>query len=113
MIPFEERLRQERKRLKLTQAQFGKIGGVGKNAQRQYEKGERRPGTAYLEALAIIGVDTAYVLTGQRMPELNESLSMREKALVNLFRELSEKDKYTVQALSGVLADKISKKEAG
>lgn len=59
-----ERLRSERLRLGLSQDAFGAIGGVRKQAQIKYEKGERRPNTEYLAAIAAAGVDVDYVLTG-------------------------------------------------
>ena len=62
-----ERLREERIRLGLSQAQLGEIGGVQKQAQLKYEKGDRQPDARYLEAVAGAGVDVLYVLTGRRM----------------------------------------------
>mgnify|MGYP000888430742 CR=1 FL=1 len=60
-----ERLREERSRLGLSQAQLGEIGGVQKQAQLKYEKGDRQPDALYLEAVAAAGVDVLYVLTGK------------------------------------------------
>lgn len=59
-----ERLRAERLRLGLSQEAFGAIGGVRKQAQIKYEKGERRPNAEYLTAVAEAGVDVDFVLTG-------------------------------------------------
>ena len=39
MDDFSARLRQERRRMKLNQADFATLGGVQKQAQFQYEKG--------------------------------------------------------------------------
>lgn len=68
MTDFSTRLVEERKRLGLNQTEFGELGSVSKDAQFNYEKGSRRPDTAYLEAIARHGVDVAYLLTGVRMP---------------------------------------------
>lgn len=58
------RLREERKRLGMSQTKFAAAIGVHPNTQSRYEKDERSPDTAYLRAVANAGVDVAYVLTG-------------------------------------------------
>ena len=67
---FAERLREERKRLHMNQTEFAKATGVHLNTQSRYEKGEREPDTTYLSALAKIGVDMAYLLTGEHGRDL-------------------------------------------
>lgn len=57
-----QRLREERKRLSLSQTDFAKAVGVHLNTQSRYEKGEREPDTAYLEAIGKAGVDVGYVM---------------------------------------------------
>ncbi|UZJ58901.1 helix-turn-helix domain-containing protein [Pseudomonas sp. KU26590] len=59
-----KRLRQERKRLKLTQSALGAIGGVEANAQGHYESGQRLPRADYLFKIAAAGVDIMRVVTG-------------------------------------------------
>ncbi|RRV10730.1 XRE family transcriptional regulator [Pseudomonas sp. v388] len=66
MSDIGSRLRQERKRLGLSQREIGQLGGVAANAQGKYESGERVPKADYLAALASIGVDVLYVLTDRR-----------------------------------------------
>lgn len=65
MSTFGERLKEERKRLDLNQDDFAAVGGVKKLAQINYEQDKRFPDAAYLIAVAAIGVDTQYVLTGK------------------------------------------------
>jgi len=60
------RLREERKRLGLTQDALGEIGGVRKQAQLLYEQDKFRPDSDYLAAVAASGVDVLYVITGRR-----------------------------------------------
>ncbi len=79
-----ERLKEERLRLGLSQAALGEIGGVRKQAQLNYEKGERNPDSAYLSAIAKFGADIQFIVTGIRSAE---SLSPDEKELINLFRQ--------------------------
>jgi transcriptional regulator with XRE-family HTH domain len=79
-----ERLKEERVRLGLSQAALGEIGGVRKQAQLNYEKGERNPDSAYLSAIAKFGADIQFIVTGIRSAE---SLSSDEKELISLFRQ--------------------------
>jgi len=66
MNQIGQRLREERERLGLSQTALGAIGGVQQNAQFLYEKDQRSPSADYLHALAQIGADTHYIVTGQR-----------------------------------------------
>lgn len=59
-----KRLKQERKRLNLTQSALGAIGGVEANAQGHYESGQRLPRADYLFRVAAAGVDINRVVTG-------------------------------------------------
>jgi transcriptional regulator with XRE-family HTH domain len=68
MSVFHERLKEERKRLGLNQTEFAVLGGVTVDSQGNYERGSRKPDSAYLEALATHGVDVGYLFTGLRMP---------------------------------------------
>ncbi|KVX81577.1 helix-turn-helix domain-containing protein [Burkholderia ubonensis] len=87
-LKFSERLKVERKRLRMNQTTFAVLGGITKDTQLNYEHGSRRPDSAYLEALAAHGVDIAYLLTGQR----NESaLSTDEEVLLAGYRALDAK----------------------
>jgi transcriptional regulator with XRE-family HTH domain len=99
-----ERLREERERLGLTQAELGEIAAVAKNTQHNYEKGVRSPDAAYLAAVAAAGVDVLYVVTGQRTPRVEEGLSEREKAVLDNYRSLGEGDQAAVQRLTDALA---------
>lgn len=61
-----DRLREERKRLAMDQASFGAIGGVKALAQHTYESGKRSPDAKYLAAVAAVGADVLYIVTGVR-----------------------------------------------
>jgi transcriptional regulator with XRE-family HTH domain len=77
----QDRLKQERQRLGLSQEEFARLGGVQKRAQIHYEKGERKPDTDYLAAVAAAGVDVRYVITGQRLTPSEHELDRRMKAV--------------------------------
>jgi len=100
MDSLGNRLREERERLGLSQEAFGEIGGVKKLAQRNYEKGNRQPDASYLTAVAAIGVDVMYVLTGQRVAPVQPALSRREAALVDNYRHCAQEDQQAIDRVA-------------
>jgi transcriptional regulator with XRE-family HTH domain len=96
MSDFGDRLREERKRLGLNQIDFADLGGVKKNAQLNYENGERKPDSDYLFALLKAGVDVIYVLTGERS---TTSLGNDESQLLTGYRSLDQRGKAGVLAM--------------
>lgn len=90
MDTIGERLREERERLDFSQAAFGAIGGVAKRAQIHYEQGERSPDANYLAALAKVGVDIRYVVTGERKGPIPVKLTEEEAAMLAYWREASK-----------------------
>ena len=76
-----KRLKEERKRLRLTQQEMADACGISKWAQLYFEKDQNMPGGAYLLAAHARGVDITYVILEQRM-ELDPS----EAALVAAVR---------------------------
>lgn len=85
MTDFATRLRDERKRLNLTQNEFARMVGITPNTQLRYEKGKAKPAMTYVLALAENGLDTNYLLTGQR-----SHASEQEKAMLNLLNALPQ-----------------------
>lgn len=61
-----ERLREERIRAKLTQPALAAIGGVSKTTQSGYESALHPPDALYLERIEKHGIDSFFVVTGQR-----------------------------------------------
>lgn len=99
MTSIGDRLREEREQLGFNQTAFGAIGGVQKQAQLKYEKGERFPGADYLAAVAKVGADVQYIVTGIRCPG---ALSDDESELVARFRKAPVAVK--ASALAGLAA---------
>ena len=64
MDGFPTRLREQRKKLDLTQADFAEKCGVKRRAQAAYEAGERVPDANYLIGAARLGADLKYLLSG-------------------------------------------------
>jgi len=100
---FGARLKEERKRLSLTQRDLGGIGGVEANAQAVYERGTRKPKADYLWAIWLGGVDIHYVLTAERTCLPSELLSDQETEIIRHYRSLGEQDQCAVaQILSSI-----------
>ncbi|WP_421684492.1 helix-turn-helix transcriptional regulator [Stutzerimonas urumqiensis] len=104
-VGIGDRLREERERLGLNQTDFAAKASVSKNTQYNYEKGERSPDAAYLVAVASIGVDVLYVLTGNRTPKPAEGLSVAEEKILDNYRSLPEEDQASVRRLTTALAE--------
>ena len=86
MSSFGDRLREVRKLSGLSQTAFGALGAVSPETQLNYEKGTRKPDSAYLAALASQGMDVLYILTGERVPRGASALSEAEAALIARYR---------------------------
>ena len=65
MSTYGARLKHERLRLKLTQAQLAHAGGVGRHAQSCYERGITLPRADYLSAITLLGIDVLFIITGR------------------------------------------------
>lgn len=76
--PIGARIREERLRLGLSQASFAKRVGVHRRTQVNYELGQRKPDTDYLEAAARNGMDMVYVLSGT---SYNDTIQVYSEAL--------------------------------
>lgn len=80
---FAERLRSERDRLGLSRAALADAAGVTAMSQSNYEAGKRVPDAAYLAAVAGLGVDITYVVTGQHRadhPDIQHRLDLLSAA---------------------------------
>ncbi|NIJ70606.1 helix-turn-helix domain-containing protein [Xanthomonas sp. 60] len=78
------RLKEERKRLGLTQEAMGLACGVAKRTQILFEQDAHLPGGAYFVAADELGMDVAYVLVGRR-----DRLSEPDADLLNAWRSAS------------------------
>jgi len=83
MPTMGKRLRQERKRLRLSQAELAAIGGVKANAQGHYELGIRLPRADYLASVYEVGVDVLYVVLGAKKQDPTQPLILRLNQNIN------------------------------
>ena len=91
-MTFGARLREERRRLGLKQAEFAALAGTDVPKQSLYENDRRELRADYLARLAGAQVDVVYVLTGQRTEGdwLGRGASELLSAYLALPRELQE-----------------------
>lgn len=110
-MPFDTqsglRLREERERLRLTQQQMADEAGVRREMWSKYERGVAAPGAAAFKALARLGADQLYILTGQRVPP-NPPIALLpdEQLLLEAYRALSAIEKR--ELLAALLSDKAA-----
>lgn len=117
MLNIGDRLREERERLGLNQADFGALSDVAKTSQFNYESGKRMPDAAYLAAIAANGADVLYILTGQRMGAVSNAptpaLKPDEAALLDNYRHSPPEAQAAIKATSALLAQPKCNKKAG
>lgn len=85
MTTIGERLRQERNRLGYNQEDFGALGSVVKKTQGQYENDVSSPGADYLQAIAQVGADVQFIVTGMA-GNRGEPISQEEALWLDYFR---------------------------
>ncbi|WP_175742680.1 helix-turn-helix domain-containing protein [Burkholderia ambifaria] len=95
---FGERLKAERKRLGLKQGELADRAGTTNVAQSRYESGDRSPDWGYLSAVAQVGVDVLYVLTGRHS---TLELSVDEHVLLAGYRSLDAQGRAGVLGMIG------------
>jgi transcriptional regulator with XRE-family HTH domain len=61
-MAVHDRLKEERERLFISQADFAEKAGVSRNTQVRYETGKTAPSSSYLEIVKRLGIDVDYVL---------------------------------------------------
>ncbi|WP_051227451.1 helix-turn-helix transcriptional regulator [Oceanospirillum beijerinckii] len=61
-----ERLKEVREALGMTQEELGNKCGVTMRSQRNYERGKQQPDAQYLKEIALLEIDVAYILTGEK-----------------------------------------------
>ncbi|MBB4755455.1 transcriptional regulator with XRE-family HTH domain [Xanthomonas campestris] len=98
-----KRLKEERKRLGLTQDEMAVQLGLTRYAQLNFEKDINLPGGAYLLAALDRGVDVMYVLSGQRA-----QLDPADRLLLSAFKDAAPAARNAVLAALGLASDASS-----
>ncbi|WP_102292447.1 helix-turn-helix domain-containing protein [Janthinobacterium sp. AD80] len=111
MRSIGEILKEERQRLGMNQEDFAAVGGLKRRAQTLYEQDERAPDALYLRALAGIGVDVHYILTGER---LQSAVTSDERELLDGYRSMDVRGKAGVLGMiSGMRSPTPPASQAG
>jgi transcriptional regulator with XRE-family HTH domain len=93
-----QRLREERERLKFSQASLANVTLVSKLTQLKYESGQSTPSASYLAQFARLGGDVLYIVTGMRTPAVKETsgepvvLSEEEASLLDNYHHADKDD---------------------
>lgn len=111
---FSERLKEERKKLKLTQQTAAELCSTRRETWVRYESGAMSPGAEVLAALAAAGADVLYILTGVRLQTATEAkpANQREAALLDNYRNTPESLKRNAEETLSAFAQLQSKKKA-
>lgn len=106
---FSARLKEERKRLGLSQAEAAAECGVSREVWGRYERAVAVPGGEVLFGFANLGADAQYILIGRRgaQPD-NSGLPADEQLLLDSYRALSATKKK--QLLADLLTGSVAKK---
>ena len=83
---FLVRLKEERKRLRLTQASAATQACVARETWSRYETGALTPGMEVLSALVVHGADAKYLLTGERTAPDSLPLPPDEQMWLDCYR---------------------------
>ena len=81
------RLRKERERLGHSQSELAELGSTTRKTQFNYETDARRPDADYLAAVAAVGLDVLFVLTGSSEGIPPAPLTHEEQELLDHFRK--------------------------
>lgn len=110
------RLREERKRIGLSQSDVAEIAadqgaaGTTRQSQSLYEKDKRIPDAAYLAAIEQAGFNINYVVTGSREYPAALKLSNEEAALLDNYRNSPEEQQRLLRETSAAFAQSNVKK---
>lgn len=98
---FSVRLKSERIRLGLTQAEIASKCGVSREMWGKYERGVALAGSEVLFSLSAIGVDIGYLFSGERS---GSDLTKQEQVLLADYRESNEQGKEAIEKTASALA---------
>lgn len=118
MKKLHERLEEERLRLEFNKGDWAAAGGVAGSTYTGYADGSREPLSSFFEGIAKVGADVNYIITGDRIGSGDyvkieastryqanqEYLSLRELALLDDFRSLSDKEKDAAETMLNAVA---------
>ncbi|MDM0091660.1 MULTISPECIES: helix-turn-helix transcriptional regulator [unclassified Variovorax] len=87
MSSIGSRLRDQRERLEYNQSDLAEIGGTTRKSQFLYETDARRPDADYLAAIAAVGLNVLFILTGSEEGAEPIQFTAEERDLLEHFRK--------------------------
>ncbi len=111
ILQFYERLLTFRESLGVSQEEMSKKIQVSKRSYCAYELGETAPSAKLLTALASMGADVGYLLTGTYTApmKVEDSLSQRETAVLDHYRNTDEVGRRAIEQTASALAQSSQK----
>lgn len=103
------RLKEERERCGITQAQVAELTGVNIKSVGRWEREIPIPSDK-LAMLSVLGVDVLYVVIGQR--SMPVALNPKEEALLDNYRNSNEAGKKAVETTASAFANADTVKKA-
>jgi transcriptional regulator with XRE-family HTH domain len=117
MKKINDRLKEERLRLGFNKGKMAASGHIANSTYTNYEDGKRSPDGDFLSAIAAVGADVQYILTGLRgkqyrdmggvdaVPDMvannrSEYLTPRQKALLDNVEHCSEEDQRAIERMA-------------
>lgn len=103
-----ERLRLERERLFLKQSDLTDAAGIKRTAQWSYESDRSSPTIAYLSAIANLGLDVTYVVTGvrsARLPGTTDEEREEIDALIGIYLYSGDEDRIRLMAYATAIGE--------
>lgn len=107
-LSFQSRLREERERIGVKQADAALLAGVSRNMWGAYERGEAKPGADVLLALMQHGFDLNYVLGGTRLINDEGTLPERERTLLERYRSTDDDGRNAVDRIAALEAMRVA-----
>lgn len=105
-MPIGDWLRDERKRLGLSQPAFAELAGTTKQTVFSWETGKTAPDAFQLAALAAAGADALYILTGQPSQGLpaKDTLPPDQQVLVSAYERCTAEGKHHLIQTAALLS---------
>ncbi len=101
------RLKKERERLGLSQAEFAKMLGIHRNTLVRYENGIREPDSGFIARAGDSGVDVGYLMSGRK----TDAISMHRLGTIRVLPLIAERAGLNSNALLELL-DLAAEEEA-
>lgn len=110
-LQFFERLRLFRESASLTQDEMAKAIDMSKRSYCAYEAGDTAPSAKLLGALATMGADIGYLLTGRRTTPLPEEVALTrgERVVLDHYRHTNAEGQKIIEQTAFFAAQSASK----